>query len=214
MSRFAGADDSSVAPERLSQYRGFVHRFGSLANDADMVAALSASVVVGALPSKVKTVEWLGIKVLSAALVSCVVDELVSAQARSGELVSPPDYESVRHYSCRCDARSICQQVAQTGEIPELQRTSTAEWCAKIQQAFLVAPTDAQREHEHERLHLKQEALKQEHRASSLASLSDGLVARILTLISVKSGLEGAIGLCERPLESDTGDTWPDAVSR
>jgi thioester reductase-like protein len=199
VSRFAGADENfagHVVPERFSQYRGFVHRFGSLANDADMVAVLSASVVVGALPSEVATVDWLDIKMLCAELVSCVADDLVSAQARFGEAVSLPDCESVRHYSCRCEARSICRKL-QPSETPELQSMSTAEWCAKIEQAFLAPLADPQHEQEDERLHLKQEVLK--HKAS-LASLGESVVARVQTLIGVRSGLKGAIGLCERPI--------------
>lgn len=207
---FRGAADNSaqgVVSERARQYRGFVHRFGSLANDADMVAVLSASIVIGALPSGLKTVEWLDIKMLSAELVSCVARELRSAHDKPGEPSSA--YESVRHYSCRCDPASICQEVAQTSEMPELQRISTMEWRGKIQQAFFKVPANPQREHEHDQLHLKQENLKQQHRPYSLVPLCQSVQERILSLISVNSGLEGAIGLCERPLQSGTIDKGP-----
>ena len=206
MSQFAIADDNSVLPDVVArpgfQYRrrtrGFVHRFGSLANDDDMVAVLSASVVVGALPSKIQSVEWLDINILSAELVSCVAHELSADHSRLFR-TSSSDYVSVRHYSSRCEAKTICQLVAQTSDVPELQSISTTEWRARIQATFVAAPEDTQPGHEEQQ---NAQRPGQEPREVLLRRLRKHVKARVLTLISLPSGLEGAIGLCERPLQS------------
>ena len=201
MSQFASADSSECSPTlgfRDRRARGCVHRFGSLAHDDDMVAVLSASVVVGALPSKIQSVEWLDINILSAELVSCVAHEL-SADPSGLFSTSNSEYGSVRHYSSRCEAKTICQLVAQTSEVPELQSISTTEWRARIQETFLAAPEDTQLGHEEQQ---NPQSSGQEPREVSLARLRDRVKARVLTLVSLPSGLEGEIGLCERPLQS------------
>ena len=174
--------------------RAIIHRFGSLANDPDTVAVLSASIVAGALPSNITSVEWLDLEVLSAKLLDCVVHELVQAEAGAHREFADCDNGTVRHYSCRCEDWAICQKIAQQCEIPELQRVSTVEWRAKIQQAFL--PADATGAPNEQQLECQGELL-----SASLASLRDNVKERVQMLIYASSGLEGAIGLCERPLQ-------------
>jgi hypothetical protein len=159
-----------------------IHRFASLAGDADMVAALAASVAVRALPEELQSVEWLGLEDLAADLARSILGE-----ARRGVHHS----SHVQHYSRRIGVGQLREALGQKF-CCSLEAVRVADWRGRIHR--LVAQ------------HGQGECLCQGldlDGASPMvtaAELSEGVRARVRLLAAVGSGLEGAIGLCERRL--------------
>ena len=144
-----------------------VHRFASLAGDADMIAVLAASVAVGALPKELETVEWLGLESLAKDLAWSILGE-----ARRG----------VRHYSRRISVVQLQEAMGCS-----LEAVDVAEWRARI--SGRVAKHD------------QQECRRDPKEITTGGPLGEAAWARVGVLTAVGStGLEGAIGLCERRL--------------
>ncbi len=171
-----------------------IHRFASLAGDADMVAALAASVAVRALPEELQSVEWLGLEDIAADLARSVL-----GKARRG-------LYHVQHYSRRIGVGQLREALGQKLRC-SLEAVRVADWRERIQRRVAQQGQGECLCHGLD--------LDGASPMVTAAELSEGVRARVRLLAAVGSGLEGAIGLCERRLGGVRGGdgSWEDAAA-
>ena len=164
--------------------RVIIHRFGSLARDPDMVAAQAASVAVKALPGELQSVEWLRLEDLAADLAGSILGEARRGGGAGG-------VQHVQHYSRRSGVGQLREALRRTLRC-SLEAVSVADWRERIH--WRVAQ-QGQGECLCHGLDLNGAS-----QMVTAAGLGEGMWARVRLLAAVGSGLEGAIGLCERQL--------------
>ncbi|CAE8638009.1 unnamed protein product [Polarella glacialis] len=170
-----------------------VHRFGSLEGDADLTAALAASAVVGALPVELTAVDWLAARTVGQGIAKAVRE-------------APPGH-SVRHYSCRLPAPELLQVLSQLhaahqsagAAITKIATTTTAITTAT---AATIATLRTVPTREWVRLIEESQQLQ-----GWPAELREEVALRVARLLATTSGLQGALGLCERQLSCGSWGT-------
>jgi len=117
-------------PEEPGTSRGtvVVHRFGSLAGDADLVAALAASVAVRALPRDLCTFEWLPVEVAAKNIANSAL--FPEALELEGGMSC-----KVEHHTHQLDASAVWEELMRghSGAVKG-ERVETSEWVRRIEQ--------------------------------------------------------------------------------
>jgi len=231
----SSSSSSSFGASAGAGHRLVVHRFSSLAGDADVCAALAASLLAGCFPEGLQAVEWAPPSQVAKGVATAVAASLgpgfdigggggldggaltppapnhyhsnaaaaaaeagaAAGAANAGPTAAPPRC-CVMHHGLRVALTDLCERWRAKG-YPVVATSAEATAASISAEARAAAPPPA-----HAAFPAMVPASVWRRRIEQFgdweAAVPSECADRIRSLAAAPSGLEGAIGLCERPL--------------